>query len=273
MDMSSNHEANIWHYYMQLLLQHITILPPSIHPKLAAENQLFGMLQKMYAVPLLGHSDLKKDERRAIEQFGRMSESSKVPYVNTPINIEISALFDDYNTNNINMLSKGQQKTMNYILERQDNHSLLTLVRNLQMKDTYSVVAKSFIPKGTSPLEYGGILFTGGQMKSTDIAGAESSITWTVTEHPLESKSVYIQPLAASNYGRFINGARTADYRQANLTIMKIKDANNYVHIRFVANRDIHEGEHLLYWYGDSYSTVDFIAVDKFLGHANWEIV
>jgi hypothetical protein len=272
MDTKSNDEANTWNLYIQKLIQSICLLPPSIHPKIATANPLLDQLQKAYNIPLMGHAELKTDEYRAVQQFSRILPT-RVSYVNSPVNLELTKLFKGYNESNITNLSATQRKIMNYILDRQDNHSMLSLVANSSCPSMHSVVAKTFIPKGTSPLEYGGIHFTGGQMKSTDIAGAESSITWSVTEHYEESKSIYIQPLVASNYGRFINGVMTEDYRKANLTIMKVKDSEECIHIRFVANRNIDVGEHLLYWYGDQYSTDKFVSVDQFLQAILWKTV
>jgi hypothetical protein len=272
MDIQSNAEANIWNFYRTHFIRNITLLPPSMHPGMLV-NPAFKQLHRCHPhIALLRKTELLADRKRAEAQF-KVLVSAPVRFVSTPQALEVSILHHGFDTTNLTNLTAKQQLAMNYIIDHEDNHTMLTLMRNKADHTMHSVVALKNIPMGTSPTGYGGVYFTGAQMSSASIPGADQSTIWTVLEHAKESKTVYIQPHHKSNYGRFINGVRIEDTRMANLIIVKVRDSRNQIHIRFVAIRDIKIGEHLLYCYGEGYSTENFYTVDKLVNGTEWEPV
>jgi len=273
--LHNNTDANVWNYYLQKFVREVQILPPSLHPKMLANPDFKNVWQFNQGIPLLGHTNLIVDRRRAQEQFSRIitDDGRPISYKNSAQALSLTRLMELYDSSNHTTLSKSQKLMMKYIIERADNHTSITLVRNKKQPAMHSVVATTTILKGTCPLAYGGMHYVGAQMTSSSIGTAASAVTWSVLEHTEESKSVYLHPTDISNYGRFINGVRVEDQRRANLTIIKIKDNSGNVHIYFVATRDILEGEHLLYYYGDSYSGEDFYDVDRLISSIEWELV
>lgn len=264
MDITTNDEANIWHFYLNKLKS--TILPPSLHPGMLL-NPKYRDLHIMHPnIQLMKNTCLKKDRARARREFTCISP--KVQYQNELQGRDLGKLTKGYDSSSIYSLKPAQKEMLNYILGRADNSSCCKLVCSTTKEHVYSVKTTRFIPKGTWLLEYGGMLFFDFQLPPELIGDSSASITWILLQHREdESKSVYIYPKDVSNYGRYINSVRSDELRLANITIMKVKDSMGCIRVGMIAVRDIKEGEHLLYYYGDEYDTSDFLSVEQLIQH------
>jgi hypothetical protein len=181
--------------------------------------------------------------------------------------LDLKCNLELFDTSNVTMLDDKQRKIMDYIIARGDNTSQLTLVHDISNVRMHSVVATCLIPKGTSPIEYGGTCYIASQIDDQDNT---KSTTWVLADHTDDRKTVLVRPDYVSNLARYINTTSCAEQRWANLAVIKVLDQRGNLRIRFIATRDIQPGEHLLYYYGKDYSTENFFSIEHLISNIKW---
>jgi hypothetical protein len=270
-----NH-ANQWQFYQEGLISRGRLLPPSIHSRKLREN---SVMKKWYENPnnsatILDEDELLTDLKRAQDQFTRI-KGDRPPIFESSLGVKIFDIvkLSQYDTTPITYASNFGERFSNmfqYITDREDNHSMLQLVRDATNHNMHSVIATKFIPYMTSPTEYGGDVFFRHQVGDDD---HKSSCTFDLLRHKTDpSQTIVIQPFKQSNYARYFNGLRSAERSKANLATIVVKVYNTF-RLRFIALRDIQKGEHLFYYYGDAYPDTDFYEMEKITKGIKWEVV